>query len=86
MAKVDEHAFNVSRHGKINSVLDVIPFDGEATIVCGIPIFADFVVQLQCGHEMQYVLPVGVLDGKAIHNKGKGNWSGAVPRVVGIWC
>jgi len=68
MAEAHEYAFDVARHGEINHVVDVISLDGKATVVSGCPLFADFVVLLQCSHEMQGILLVGVLDGKVIND------------------
>jgi len=50
IAEVKESSFDVTRHGQIEHASDVVPFYGETTVACGIPVFADGVMCFECSH------------------------------------
>jgi len=61
----------------------IVPCDGKTTVAGGCPIFADLVVLLESGHEVDGILLVGVLDGKVVNYQGKCNWVGVVAPKAG---
>jgi len=79
IAEVKESSFDVTRHGQIECASDVVPFYGETTVACGIPVFADG----ECSHEIHFIIVVCVLDGKIMHDKGKGNGLSVVAPQAG---
>jgi len=52
-------------------VLVIIPLQGEATIPGGIPIFSDLVIFVEGIQEVCDIVPVGIVDGKVIHNQSE---------------
>jgi len=63
-----EGMLNVTRHGEIDSVLGIIPLEGEATIPGGGPIFSDLVMFMEGVEEVVGIILFGIMNGKVIDN------------------
>ncbi len=71
MAKTNKGVLDVSRHGAMYFVLDVVPIKGEPKVVRSIPVHVDFVVLLENAHKMLDVVLGDVLHTEVIGNKGE---------------
>ena len=72
VVKVLQNAFNVAWNGDVNSMIGIVPFDSEATIMSTSPILTHGIQLLQCLHEVLSIGFVGVFgDAEVIDNKSK---------------
>ena len=71
MAKTNKGVLDVSRHGAMYFVLDVVPIKGKAEVACSIPVRVNFVVLLENAHEMLNIVLVDVFHPKVINNEGE---------------
>jgi hypothetical protein len=62
---------DVTGHGEVNFVGLVIPIDGEAKVVCAIPVRIAFIVLFEYCKEMFGICFVDVLDAEIVNNKSK---------------
>jgi hypothetical protein len=66
-------AFDVTWHGDVTSAILVVPCKGEAAVASAFPIFTNFVVVLEDGHEMIGVVFGSIFNSKIVDDKGKVN-------------
>jgi len=57
--------------------MSIVPLQRETTILGGIPILSNLVMGVEGSEEVHDIIPVGVVDGKVIHDQSE-------PDVVGI--
>ena len=76
MVELGESFGDISWHGEVAGALDVIPFEGDATVERGIPINRDsFVVSFEYAEKMVGVFFSFVFDREVVNNKAELDWS-----------
>jgi hypothetical protein len=87
MFKALQGAFNVAKNGDVDSLVDVIPGNGEATVASAFPILTDRIQFAKGGHEVLGVGFVSVFDTKVINNESKNDVTCVVfPQAGGDGC
>jgi hypothetical protein len=72
VAEVLQCALNETWDGDVNSMMGIVPFNSEATIMSTSPILTHGIQLWQCLHEVLSVgFLVGVFDAEVIDNKSK---------------
>jgi hypothetical protein len=71
MFKALQGTLNVAGNGDVDSLFDVVPDDGEATVASAFPILTDRIQFTKGGHEVFGVGFVHVFDTEVINGEGK---------------
>jgi hypothetical protein len=74
---------NIVRHRKVNILLGVVPFYGEATIKFTFPVGGDFVKILKGFDEVVGIVLANVLDAKVVGNEAEGDVAALVTPEAG---
>lgn len=83
MFKAAQHLGNIAGHGKVNSVVDVVPLEGDAAVEGSFPISGDGVLIGEDFVEVFSMFAANILDTKVIDNEAESNGSSLVDEEAG---